>query len=262
LEEAKGIVERKPIVNDTILPTPPPGKTEITVGRDREVVGRRDTLGKAERDLDAGNIGAAQREKGVQLDDRLQNERIFKGRTPVESDDRQVNPDTQPTEKRSTGVFDRNKEMPVNRPGERNEDRSGSETKGNVERPAPRSPRIQHKSEDDERPVYRPEKNSDDNQPRPAPQQRPGKRNDDDDRRPPVYSPPPQPKYEPPQRREEPRYEPPPRKEEPRHEPPPRREEPRNDPPAKPREESRPAPPPKREDPNPAPPPSKKDGRR
>jgi hypothetical protein len=242
-EQAKGVLDASPIVNDRSLPTPPRGKTEMTVGKDREIVGKRDSFEKAEVALETGKIGAAVREKGVQLDERLRDERIFKGRVPTERGDGQADTNNaQPNEKRSTGVFDRQNDLPIYRPEDRNTD-----TKGNVDRPTPRASRPPKTDED--RPIYRPEKRDDAPVNRPEPQ-RPSKRDDDNDnRRPPIYSPP--------QREEQPRYEPP-RREEPRYEPPPRREEPRNDPPPKQRDEPRPEPP-KKEEPRPEPPRQKED---
>lgn len=247
-EQAKGALDAPPIVNDRSLPAPLPGKTEMTVVKEREIVGKRESFEKAERQLETGKIGAAVREKGVQLDERLRDERIFKGRAPIERDDKRADAgEVQPSEKRGTGVFDRQNDLPIYRPEDRNTD-----TKGSVDRPAPRQSRPPKSDED--RPVYRPEKRDDAPVYRPEPQ-RPSKRDDDNDnRRPPVYSPP--------QRDEQPRYEPPPKREEPRYEPPPKqREEPRSEPPKK--EEPRPEPPRQKED-APQAPPGKpgKDGRR
>jgi hypothetical protein len=228
-DQGKGVLDVQPIVDDRRLPPPSRGKTEITVAKEREIVGKRQSFEKAEQTLETGKIGAAVREKGVQLDERLSTERIFKGRTPVQGDDRQTDTNNNlPTEKRGTGVFNRRTDSPVYRPEDRTPD-----TKGEVDRPASRQSRPSQKSDED-RPVYRPEKRDESEAPvnRPEPQ-RPNRRSDDNDnRRPPS----------PPQRDEQPRYEPPPRREEPRYEPPPKREEPRNDPPPK-REEPRPEPP-------------------
>lgn len=252
------VADATPIVDDRRLPGPG-GRTEVTVEKGREIVSKRESFEKAEQTLETGRIGAAVREKGVQLDERLSTERIFKGRVPVERDDRQPDANNnQPTEKRNTGVFDRRTDAPVYRPNDRNVD-----SNGDVERSAPsRQTRPPQKSDED-RPVYRPGKRDESEAPvnRPEPQ-RPTKRGDDDDnRRPPVYSPPQrderprsdppkreEPRYEPPPRREEPRYEPPPRREEPRNDPPPKREEPRSEPSRK--EESRPAPPSKKDNPS------------
>jgi hypothetical protein len=251
LDQGKGVLDAQPIVDDRRLPPPSRGKTEITVAKEREIVGKRQSFEKAEQTLETGKIGAAVREKGVQLDERLSTERIFKGRTPIVRDEQQPDANNNlPTEKRGTGVFNRRTDSPVYRP----EDKS-SDTKGEVERPAPRQSRPSQKSDED-RPVYRPEKRDESEAPvnRPEPQ-RPNRRGDDNDnRRPPVYSPP--------QRDEQPRYEPPPRHEQPRNDPPPKREEPRNDPPPKQRDEPRPEPT-KKEESRPEPPVrSKKDGRR
>jgi hypothetical protein len=262
VEQGKGSSDIQPIVDDSKLPAPPRGKTDGAVEKGREIVSKRPSFEKAEQTLETGRIGAATREKGVQLDERLSTERIFKGRNPIE--DRQPDANNNPpTEKRGTGVFERRTGSPVYRNEDRNQDNNGG-----VDRPARRESRPSQKSDED-RPIYRPEKRGEQEAPvsRPEQQRMPSKRGgDDDNRQPPIYSPPQrdeQPRSEPPPRREEPRYEPPPRREEPRYEPPPRREEPRNDPPAKRDEPQQRSEPSKKEEPRSAPPPSsKKDNRR
>ncbi len=236
-----------PIVDDRRLPMPR-ARTELTVEKEREIVSKRASFGRAEQTLETGKIGAAVREKGVQLDERLSTERIFRGRTPVERNEQPDVNNNQRTERPGTGVFNRRTEAPVYRPEEQT-----PETKGEVERPTPlRQTRPTQKSEED-RPVYRPEKRDENEAPvyRPERQpQRPTRRSEENDNRPPIYSPPSrrdeQPRSESP-KREEPRNEPPPRREEPRYEPPSRREMPRSDPPPK-REEPR-SEPPKKEEP-------------
>lgn len=202
------------------------------IGKNHEIVADRKTLGEAERRMDTADskIGAMKRERGVPLDDKLREERVFKGRTPVLIEDRPTE-NAEETPKPRTGVFDRRL------PGKRDE----AERNDDSERPTPR-PRTDSKKdrETETPPIF--DRNDDNRRPR-------KEERDDDNRKPrnndspPIYSPPPS--YDPPKQREEPRYEPPPR-----NDPPP---PPKNDPP----------PPTKNDD---SPPPSKdkpgKDGRK
>lgn len=261
-ELSRQVVETPPILDNSQLPQPNKN-SDVFINRNRQVIGKRESMNEADRRLENGKIGAMVREKPGALDDKLREERVFRGRMPADRGSEEA-PSENGNDRRKTGVFDRNTDVPVFNPG------TSGETK---DRPTPRRPA--GKSDDDtDRPVFNPGKRNDDRDDRPAskrvetPVYRPEKSDDAPVYRPPQRpekreeprsEPPPrkreEPRYEPPpQKREEPRYEPPPRKEEPRYEPPPRREEPRYEPPR------RPDPPPqKREDP-PSPPPSKDDG--
>ena len=237
LETAKKAVETPPIVVDSQLPSPRVGKSEILIAKEREIVSKKETFVKAERDIETGRIGVMRREAGAPLDTKLRDERILRGRSPIERVD-------QPTEKIErgerprTGVFDRKTDAPIFRPENKGE--TGTDRPTPRTRPEPKSER-----ENDSPPIFRPEKR-DDNPPVYRPEPRPSKRDDNENRRPPKSERQPEP--------ERPRYEPPPQREERRYEPPPQREEPRYEPP-KQRDEPRPEPPPsKREDPPPAPP--------
>lgn len=222
---------------------------ETKVGRGREVVGKRETLKEAERNLDRSDkIGATPREKGVSVDDQLRDKRIFGNRIPVERET--TNTDNSTTR---TGVFDRTGTRQPSNTDSKNTDSKNTDSKN---------------TDDDSRPTRRPpikvdrdevERNSTESKPvensRPQPRPRQEERKSDDDsmnRRP-------QPRQEErPEPRPQPKYDPPPQRSEPKYEPPPQRSEPpRREPQPQPRPEpKREAPPAKSED-NPG-----KDGRR
>ncbi|MEP6924397.1 MAG: DUF6600 domain-containing protein [Pyrinomonadaceae bacterium] len=220
------------------------GNTDAKVSKEREVITKRDSLAKAERELNdiSSKIGAMPREKGVTLDEKLREDRVFKGRTPTVIRDDKSELKVENTKQPRTGVFDR-------QPGvkEKRDDNNGVKTREDVlDRPVPRQPKSSNRDDNTDRSNDRPPlKDERDNTGKPAEQRqspRKEERNnsgDDNNRR--------QPSNEPlrqkePVRRDEPRNEPPMRREESRPEPPKQRVEPRQEPP-KQREE------PKREEP-------------
>jgi hypothetical protein len=179
-------------------------------------------------------IGAAKREKGLSMDESLQNEKVYGNRKPSPKSEPQtpLNGSGETGSKRSTGAVDRTSPPIFNS--------SDSDSKSNTtQRSKPRQPAD----------IPTGSGNSDSTE-----QRKPRSLPNDDTQTPPIAPEERKPRYNPP-KREEPRYEPPPKREEPRYESP-KRQEPRYEPPPK-REEPR-YEPPKRQEPPPPPPPSPK----
>lgn len=246
-DEAIQALDRIKTKNEIVVELPEYARnSEARIGRGREIVRKRESLGSAERRLETNEqIGASVRAKNVSLDERLRGERIFKNRQPKTRDDSTQTPTTQNSGERvtvngnqiRTGIFERSSR----KRGRQNDvDSNGG---SDSERPQPRATRKAERAEEPpivpiESPVDQVRKS-----------ERRNERKEERRREQPQDNPTEQPQ-------QQPIFQPRAREPKERSEP---RNEPRNEPSPK-REESRPEP--KREEPKPQREESKRDNSR